>query len=114
MPRRNATEIFSPPRYGAAHGHVQEPTPGSAVEFWCARTNPWFRGRTLPVPGHGGGYLSRTPAPQAPLSPVPPTHEPPPRTPRNHLEERLLDQAQARALYTPLFGGPSNQAVAEW
>ena len=23
----------------------------------------------------------------------------------NHLEERLLDQAQARALYTPLFGG---------
>ena len=21
----------------------------------CARTNPWFRGQTLPVPGHGGG-----------------------------------------------------------
>ena len=25
----------------------------------------------------------------------------------NHLEERLLDQAQARALYTPIFGGRS-------
>ena len=25
--------------------------------------------------------------------------------PQNHLEERLLDQAQARALYTPLFWG---------
>ena len=24
---------------------------------------------------------------------------------RNHLEERLLDQAQARATYTPLFWG---------
>ena len=26
--------------------------------FWgkaCARTAPWFRGQTLPVPGHGGG-----------------------------------------------------------
>jgi hypothetical protein len=22
----------------------------------CARTNPWFHGQTLPVPGHGGGY----------------------------------------------------------
>ena len=21
----------------------------------CARTDPWFRGQTLPVPGHGGG-----------------------------------------------------------
>ena len=46
MPRRNAPENFFP-RYGAAHGHAQEPTPGSAVEFWCARTNPWFRGRIL-------------------------------------------------------------------
>ena len=26
---------------------------------------------------------------------------------KNHLEERLLDQAQARALYTPLFWGRS-------
>ena len=26
---------------------------------------------------------------------------------RNHLEERLLDQAQARASYTPLFWGHS-------
>ena len=25
----------------------------------------------------------------------------------NHLEERLLDQAQARVLYTSLFGGHS-------
>ena len=34
MPWRNAPEIFFFPRYGAAHGHAQEPTPGSAVEFW--------------------------------------------------------------------------------
>ena len=27
--------------------------------------------------------------------------------PQNHLEERLLDQAQARASYTPLFWGHS-------
>ena len=26
---------------------------------------------------------------------------------RNHLEERLFDQAQVRASYTPLFGGRS-------
>ena len=26
---------------------------------------------------------------------------------QNHLEERLLDQAQAQASYTPLFGGHS-------
>ena len=57
MPRRNAPENFFPPRYGAAHGHAQEPTPGSAVEFWCARTNPWVRGRKLPVPGQGGGGI---------------------------------------------------------
>ena len=31
MPRRNSPEFFFP-RYGAAHGHAQEPTPGSAVE----------------------------------------------------------------------------------
>ena len=33
MPWRNAPEFFFP-RYGAAHGHAQEPTSGSAVEFW--------------------------------------------------------------------------------
>ena len=33
MSRRNAPEIFFP-RYGAAHDHAQEPTPGSAVQFW--------------------------------------------------------------------------------
>ena len=27
-----------------------------------------------------------------------------PKALQNHLEERLLDQAQARALYTPFFG----------
>ena len=26
--------------------------------------------------------------------------------PKNHLQERLLDQAQAQALYTPPFWGP--------
>ena len=25
---------ISPPRYGVDHGHVQQPTPGSAVKFW--------------------------------------------------------------------------------
>ena len=30
-----------------------------------------------------------------------------PKAPENHLEERLLDQAQARASYTPLFWGHS-------
>ena len=75
MSRRNAPENFFP-RYGVAHGCAQEPTPGSAVKFRrksvrknrplvprsnlggkvCARTNPWFRGQTLLVPGHGGGY----------------------------------------------------------
>ena len=33
MSRHNAPENFFP-RYGAAHGHAQEPTPGSVVEFW--------------------------------------------------------------------------------
>ena len=32
MPWRNTPDKFFP-RYGAAHGHAQEPTPGSAVEF---------------------------------------------------------------------------------
>ena len=45
-------------RYGAAHCHAQEPTPGSAVQFRgkvSARTAPWFGSQTLPVPRHGGG-----------------------------------------------------------
>ena len=33
MSRRNAPENFFP-MYMVAHGHAQEPTPGSAVEFW--------------------------------------------------------------------------------
>ena len=33
MARRNAPEIFFP-RHGAAHGHAQEPAPGSAVKIW--------------------------------------------------------------------------------
>ena len=41
MPRRNAPENFFPAVRGCPRS--------------CARTNPWFRGRTLPVPGHGGG-----------------------------------------------------------
>ena len=32
MPWRNTPQNFFP-RYGAAHSHAQEPTPGSAVEF---------------------------------------------------------------------------------
>ena len=37
MSRRNAPEKIFFPRYGAAHGHAQEPTPGSAVEF-CGKS----------------------------------------------------------------------------
>ena len=33
MPWRNAPETKFP-WYGAAHGHAQEPTHGSAVKFW--------------------------------------------------------------------------------
>ena len=33
MSRRNAPEIFFATVWGW-HGHAQEPTPGSAVEFW--------------------------------------------------------------------------------
>ena len=33
MPWCNTPEIFFS-AYGAAHSHAQEPTPGSAVEFW--------------------------------------------------------------------------------
>ena len=36
-----------------------------------------------------------------------------PRTLRNHLEERLLDQAQARASCTPLFWGLS-RSIPQW
>ena len=41
MPRRNAPESF----FSAVRGCPRS----------YARTNPWFLGRTLPVPGHGGG-----------------------------------------------------------
>ena len=41
MSRRNAPEIF----FSAVRGCPQ----------LCARTNPWFRGQTLLVLGHGGG-----------------------------------------------------------
>ena len=34
-------------------------------------------------------------------------HTPAQRARKNHLEERLLDQAQVRASYTPPFGGHS-------
>ena len=41
MSRRNAPEIF----FSAVRG----------CPWPCARTDPWFRGQTVPVPGHGGG-----------------------------------------------------------
>ena len=47
----------------------------------------------LAAPSRGGGLEKGL---QRPLTP-----------PKNHLEERLLDQAQARASYTPLFWGHS-------
>ena len=64
-----------------------------------------------------GGWVD-----QRPFSVVFGRHAPPPQPPwvglgfswvlglrgtENHLEERLLDQAQARTSYTPLFGGRS-------
>ena len=62
MPWRNAPELFFL-RYGAAHGPAQEPTSGSAVEFWAGnvrknrplvpRSNiaaSWARGRGTPPP----------------------------------------------------------------
>ena len=53
--------------------------------------------------GRGGVSADNTPAQRkTPLKPPP---KPPPFL--NHLEERLLDQAQARASYTPLFWGHS-------
>ena len=48
---------------------------------------------------------------QGAAPPPPPTNQRDHRgKKRNHLEERLLDQAQARASYTPLFGGRSRSA----
>ena len=60
--------------------------------------------------GLGGGGLT---APTHPPSDPPPLFSdwakfsPGLRPIKNHLEERLLDQAQARAAYTPLFWGHS-------
>ena len=61
MPWRNAPDNFFP-RYGAAHGHAQEPTPSSAVKFggWeCAQEPPPGSAvkhcRFLGT-GGGGGY----------------------------------------------------------
>ena len=45
MPWRNTPEKFFP-RYGAAHGRAQEPTPGSAVKF-CGES---VRKNRTPVP----------------------------------------------------------------
>ena len=57
--------------------------------------------------------LSRSDPPPPPYGPLPVRKQPFSRwvgclqEPKNHLEERLLDQAQARASYTPPFGGHS-------
>ena len=49
MPWRNALEKNFP-RYGAAHGHAQEPAPGSTVEFTSKRgcSIKRRRGRHIP------------------------------------------------------------------
>ena len=53
--------------------------------------------------GGGAGCPFRGQYPRAAKNPLePPPHKTPPFL--NHLEERLLDQAQARASYTPFFG----------
>ena len=58
MSRRNAPEIFFfrgtglPTAVRKNQPLVRRSNFGGKV---CARTDPWFRGQTLPVPGHGGG-----------------------------------------------------------
>ena len=56
MSRRNAPENFFSAVRGCPRRKNQPLVPrsnfGGKV---CARTNPWFRGQTLLVPGHGGG-----------------------------------------------------------
>ena len=57
MPWRNAPEIFFrgtglPTAVRKNQPLVPRSNLGGKV---CARTNPWFRGQTLLVPGHGGG-----------------------------------------------------------
>ena len=60
MPWRNAPEIFFrgtglPTAVRKNQPLVPRSNLGGKV---CARTNPWFRGQTLLVPGHGGGGVS--------------------------------------------------------
>ena len=58
MSRRNALEIFFfrgtglPTAVRKNQPLVPRSNLGGKV---CARTDPWFRGQTLPVLGHGGG-----------------------------------------------------------
>ena len=70
-------------------------------------------GRTVVSIAWRGNANSTTGAPAPPPPPPAPilTWSPPPSLQPaifyNHLEDRLLDQAQARVAYTPLFGGHS-------
>ena len=63
MPWRNRTIFF--PRYGAVHGRAQEPTPGSAVEFWgetvCKNRPLVPRSNIAGSWARGGGYAFRRP-----------------------------------------------------
>ena len=80
--------------------------PWEAREDVCTRSTV-RGGRGAPHPGLNlGGRPVRIPDPP-PLPPLPPPNHSKFLNPSfsNHLEERLLDQAQARASYTPLFWG---------
>ena len=83
-----------------------------APRRWVTVPQPEFHFTTQHQLGWGWGFQITH------LSPSDlPTHQPPapssdwanfcsgPRPIKNHLEERLLDQAQVQASYTPLFGG---------
>ena len=66
--------------------------PGNALALPCPRPRVLHNNSASPGGGYWGG-----------LTPPPPFLS----DWANHLEERLLDQAQARASYTPLFWGRS-------
>ena len=75
-----------------------------AQRIWVGLERRWSQ-KTLTAPHQTETLLMPgRPMCYPPASTVP-RDQPPPTPPPNHFEERLLDQAQARASYTPLFVG---------